>query len=84
MGLPDGGKAPLAVVEMESVVDVAEEPGVKLVGLNVALEAAGRPEATNEIELVKPPGPGVNVMVKFAVCPAVTVTEEAGLLSVKS
>ncbi len=80
-----GGRTPpFAVVAIESVVDVAEEPGVKLAGLNVGLDAEGRPEAKKEIAFVKPPGPGVNVMVKFAVCPAVTVTEEVVLASAKS
>ena len=69
---------------IESVVDVTDEPGVKNDGVNVAFDAAGNPEAENEMALAKPPGPGVKVMVKLAVCPAVTVTEGVEVPSVES
>ena len=63
----DGGNAPRAVVAMESVVVVAVPPGVTVVGLKVAVEAAGNPEAEKVIGFAKPPVPGVAVIVKFAV-----------------
>jgi len=74
----DGGKIPRAVVEMESVVEVAVEPGVKLEGLKLALDAAGRPLAENVTALGNPPALGASVTTKFAVCPAVMVTGATG------
>ena len=82
--LLEGGNAPRAVVATERVVVAAVAPGVTLVGLNVALDADGNPDAEKEIEFGKPPTPGVAVMVKDAVCPAVTVTADGGPLTEKS
>src|SRR5579864_1472948 len=78
LGFVDGGSMPRAVVEMVSVLDVAVEPGVKLLGLKLALDADGRPEAEKMTAFAKPPAPGVIVIVKFADCPAVTVTGATG------
>lgn len=69
---------------MERVVLAAVAPGVTLVGLNVALDADGNPEAENEIEFGKPPVAGVAVTVNVAVCPAVMVAEDVGAARVKS
>ena len=75
---------PRAVVVMESVVDVAAPPGVRLLGLKPALEAEGSPVAENETAFAKPPAPGVSVMVKLAVCPAVIITGATGPTAEKS
>lgn len=75
---------PRAVVEMDKVVEVAVPPGVRLAGLKLALEADGSPLAEKVTVLAKPPAPGVNEMVKLAVCPAVMVTGEAGPAAEKS
>jgi hypothetical protein len=82
--LAEGGKAPRAVVAMERVVVAAVAPGVTLVGLNVALDADGNPEAEKEIAFGKPPVAGVAEIVKVAVCPAVMVAEEVGAVRAKS
>lgn len=78
------GKALRNVVAMENVVVAGDPPGVTLGGTNVAVEAAGNPDAANVIALENPPGPGVIVIVYIAVCPAVTVTAAPGPLSAKS
>ena len=75
---------PRAVVEIDSVVEVAAPPGVRLDGLKLALEAEGSPAAEKVTVLAKPPVPGVNEMVKLAVCPAVMVTGELGPVVEKS
>jgi len=80
----DGGIVPRAVVEIESVVVVAVVPGVTVVGLNVAVEAVGNPDAENVIGFGKPPVPGVSVIVYVAVWPAVTVAGDVGALMAKS
>jgi hypothetical protein len=72
------------VVAIERVVVAGAAPGVTLAGLNVALDAAGNPEAENEIEFGKPPAAGVAVIVNVAVCPAVMVAAEVGAVRVKS
>ena len=77
-GFVNGGTMPRAVVEMESVVEVAVAPGVKPLGLKLPLDAEGSPDAENETAFAKPPAPGVNVMVKFADCPAVIITGATG------
>lgn len=82
--LDDGGNAPRAVVEMESVVVAGADPGVTAVGVNVALDADGNPEAEKEIEFGKPPVAGVVENVNVAVCPAVMVAEGVGALRTKS
>lgn len=80
----DGGKSPRAVVEMERVVEVAAEPGVRLDGLKLALDAAGRPLAEKVTALGNPPVLGASVITKFAVCPAVMVMGATGPLAEKS
>lgn len=82
--LTDGGNAPRAVVAMERVVVAAVAPGVTLVGLNVALDADGNPEAEKVIAFGKPPVAGVAKIVNVAVCPAVIVAVEVGAVRVKS
>ena len=84
-GVVDPGKVlPRIVVATENTVVAEVAPGVTLVGLNVPVDAAGNPEAVNVTAFANPPVPGVSVIVKFAVWPAVTVTGEPGPLSVKS
>ena len=84
MGFVEGGKVPRAVVEIDKVVEVAVPPGVRLDGLKLALEADGSPLAEKVTALGKPPVPGVNEMVKLAVCPAVIVTGVVGPAAEKS
>lgn len=84
-GVVNPGKVlPRIVVATENTVDAELAPGVRLVGLNVPVDAAGNPEAVNVTAFAKPFAPGVSVIVKFAVCPAVTVTAAPGPFSVKS
>jgi hypothetical protein len=83
-GVDPGKVLPRIVVATENTVDAEVAPGVRLVGLNVPVVAAGNPEAVNVTAFAKPPVPGVRVIVKFAVWPAVTVTGDPGPLSVKS
>ena len=83
-GVDPGKVLPRIVVATENTVVAVVAPGVTLVGLNVPVVAAGNPDAVNVTAFAKPPVPGVSVIVKFAVCPAVTVTGDPGPLSVKS
>jgi hypothetical protein len=65
-------------------VVAAVPPGVTDGGVNVGVDAAGSPEAAKVMAFGKPPAAGVMVIVKFAVCPDVTVTAAPGPVSAKS
>ena len=83
-GLLDGGKPLCIVVATENIVVATLAPGVTDGGVNAGVVAAGSPEAEKVTAFGKPPAPGVIVIVKFAVCPDVTVTAAPGPVSAKS
>jgi hypothetical protein len=58
---------------MGNVVDVAVEPGVKVLGENVALEGDGNPDAKNETVFAKPPAPG-----RFPLSPLLATLSKIG------